>query len=104
MSWTPPSVVGDDNTEIGHLYDLLASLVQPWFDKAECAGLGDLFFPTRDEDVSARMAKQVCAGCPVLAECREYALTLPYQYPGVYGGMSQKERQEAKSARRRRAA
>ncbi|WP_424556268.1 WhiB family transcriptional regulator [Streptacidiphilus pinicola] len=36
-------------------------------------------------------AKRVCAGCPVLDECRTYALEAREPY-GVWGGMSEDER------------
>lgn len=36
-------------------------------------------------------AKQICARCPVIAECLNHAVTLGIPF-GVYGGMDQKER------------
>ena len=38
-------------------------------------------------------AKAVCATCPVIAECREHALAVNEPY-GVWGGLSEAERQE----------
>ena len=98
--WTPPLVdSGDERSESSHSLDLMAALVEPWFNRAACHGLTDLFFVDREDGPSTREAKRVCKGCSVLPQCREYSLTLPYHYPGVYGGWSQKERQKAKTAR-----
>jgi WhiB family redox-sensing transcriptional regulator len=41
-----------------------------------------------------REAKKICAGCPVIAECLEQALV--YNYEGVWGGTSAKERRSLK--------
>lgn len=64
----------------------------------------DLHFPTSEAAPCAPQiarAKQVCGGCPVQAECREYALTEPVQ--GIWGGMTEDERRavRTKNARRR---
>ena len=36
-------------------------------------------------------AKQICRSCPVLAQCREHALSTPEQH-GVWGAMTPSER------------
>ena len=60
------------------------------------------FHPTgeRGERHHARelAAKQVCARCPVLAACRDYAIAAGESY-GVWGGLTEEERG---SHRRRR--
>ena len=38
-------------------------------------------------------AKAICAQCPVIAECGEYALAAQEPY-GVWGGLTQEERRE----------
>lgn len=38
-----------------------------------------------------RRAKEICAMCPVLEHCREYALRVGEPY-GVWGGLSETER------------
>lgn len=43
----------------------------------------------RDRDAAA---KAVCAGCPVLQQCREHALAVREPY-GVWGGLSEDDRQ-----------
>ena len=46
-----------------------------WQDHAACAGA----------------AKAICATCPVLEQCREYALSAHEPY-GIWGGMTEEER------------
>lgn len=56
-----------------------------------------MFFPPitseRKKEKLAReaRAKAICAGCPVMAECRSYALEIREPH-GVWGGMSETER------------
>ena len=70
-----------------------------WQDHAACKGKNsDLFFPGRGESLSvAAAAKQICADCPVTAECLDFGLT---QAAGIWGGQSERERR-AERARRR---
>ena len=37
-------------------------------------------------------AKAICASCPVLAQCREHALTVREPY-GIWGGMTEEDRE-----------
>jgi WhiB family redox-sensing transcriptional regulator len=48
-------------------------------------------------------AKAICAGCPVLAECAAHALSVHEPY-GVWGGMSERDREEIFVRERRPAA
>jgi WhiB family transcriptional regulator, redox-sensing transcriptional regulator len=79
----------------------LGNLVLPpgvevgWQQDAACKDVPDpdVFFPGKGEDAEA--AKQVCAGCPVLGECLEFALATmraPDRDHGVYGGLTPAER------------
>ena len=57
----------------------------------------DVFFHPEGERGPARRnrdsaAKQVCAVCPVLAQCRAHALQVREPY-GVWGGMTEDERE-----------
>lgn len=54
-----------------------------------------MFYPERGDDVTA--AKAVCAGCAVRVECLEYALAQPTPFPGVWGGLSERERRQVRS-------
>lgn len=57
-----------------------------------------IWFPGRG--ASLRDARELCGSCPVRAECREYALTLP-EHHGVWGGLSERERRRIRRERRR---
>ncbi|MER6396598.1 MULTISPECIES: WhiB family transcriptional regulator [unclassified Kitasatospora] len=79
----------------------------PWHTGAACRRdeVG-LFFAPSKEPTAARLsreeqAKQVCARCPVLLECREHALAQPEPY-GVWGGLTAAERRVVLARRRRR--
>ncbi len=43
-------------------------------------------------------AKEICASCPVMAACREHALAIREPF-GVWGGMTEDERQVALTER-----
>ncbi len=65
-----------------------------------------LFFHPEGERGPARRkrdaaAKAVCASCPVMDLCREHALAVREPY-GVWGGMSEDDREEIYSTGRRR--
>lgn len=64
---------------------------EPWQDDALCrqVDIGDLFFP--DKGGSTKEAKAVCAQCPVVDQCLEYALAHQERF-GVWGGLSERER------------
>jgi WhiB family redox-sensing transcriptional regulator len=71
--------------------------VYDWQIQAACRGMDSaLFFHPEGERGSARsgreaQAKQICAGCPVLTQCRAHALAAHEPY-GVWGGLSEAER------------
>lgn len=82
----------------------------PWQHHAACTGKTPLFFPQRGEnggDLGAvAQAKAICASCPVLVQCRTYAVNeLSSNEPGIWGGMTRDERRAARrrmlAARRR---
>jgi len=63
---------------------------QPWADQALCAQTDpDAFHP--DAGGSTREAKAVCAKCPVVEDCLQWALTTNERF-GVWGGHSERER------------
>jgi WhiB family transcriptional regulator, redox-sensing transcriptional regulator len=67
-----------------------------WRDDAACLEVpGDLFFPGDRE--SALPAKSICARCPVVAECLEYALT-HNEHEGVWGNTTSRERRKLRRA------
>jgi len=69
-----------------------------WATNAECAGQTRLFFAPAGERPEARVvreasARNVCRGCPVLADCRDWARQ-NREY-GFWGGESEEERAAA---------
>ena len=77
-----------------------------WQMRAACRGLDSAFFfhpagergPARA--VREARAKQICQGCPVLEQCRRHALAVEEPY-GVWGGLSESERDEIVRSRTR---
>jgi WhiB family redox-sensing transcriptional regulator len=49
----------------------------------------ELFFPEKGGSVTE--AKRICTGCPVRAECLDFALRNNERF-GVWGGLSERER------------
>jgi hypothetical protein len=71
-----------------------------WRDDAACLGMDpDLFFPPRGGATKGADAKQICGGCPVQAECLEYALKTRPVY-GIWGGLSLRERDKIRRTTR----
>lgn len=63
---------------------------EPWVERGACRGVDPaLFFP--GVGVTADAVRAVCAGCPVTAECLDYALRNGEHY-GIWGGTSERER------------
>ena len=68
-----------------------------WQEQANCLGVDpDLFFPERG--ASTREAKEVCRGCLVREDCREYALNNGERC-GIWGGMSERDRRRLRRQR-----
>lgn len=76
-----------------------------WRDRAACLDTDpELFFPvgvTGRALEQTHEAKQVCAGCPVRAQCLGWALDTG-QDVGVWGGLSEDERRAQRRASRAR--
>lgn len=68
-----------------------------WQERAACRDEDpELFFPVSETGPGARQvaaAKAVCAGCPVRAECLEYALDIGLDH-GIFGGTTDGERRK----------
>ena len=65
-----------------------------WHARAACRNAPDpeLFFPL-DTGPAARQvaaAKAICARCPVLAECRSWAIS--HEAYGIWGGLTEHQR------------
>ena len=88
---------------------LATELVADWRARAACSGYPNtLFFPVSDDadDANVERAMAVCAVCPVIEDCLEYALETN-QRAGIWGGTSERERKSLRRkwlAERRRSA
>src|SRR5579862_4123377 len=111
--WVGKQPVDEGWTDLTDLIDFYDRMRPAWHSKAACHGADvHLFFLTRDNlrqpripgsNDGASTAKQICARCPVQAECLEAGLTnLPHTTtlpPGIWGGMSPKKRRLLKQQR-----
>jgi len=63
---------------------------RPWAAYASCRSADpELFFSSRDAD--ADDAITICRGCPVAAECLEWALETRVRY-GIWGATTERDR------------
>ncbi|MGE9808233.1 MULTISPECIES: WhiB family transcriptional regulator [unclassified Janibacter] len=89
--------------EISRLPGPVADLWEWQYDGA-CRRTGaEVFFHPEGERGSARRmrdnaAKEVCASCPVLTQCREHSIVTREPF-GVWGGMTEDEREAAVALR-----
>jgi len=61
-----------------------------WVDRSACRGVDvNRFFPHRGEPVDT--LKAICRGCPVRADCLDYAMVNVERH-GIWGGLSERER------------
>ncbi|UOT06551.1 WhiB family transcriptional regulator [Rhodococcus opacus] len=80
-----------------------------WQMHGLCRGVdSSMFFHPDGERGRARaqretLAKEMCRRCPVLAQCRNHALSVSEPY-GIWGGMSETEREMHARHRRGRIA
>ncbi|MGH8901216.1 MAG: WhiB family transcriptional regulator [Egibacteraceae bacterium] len=76
-----------------------------WRDKAACRDMDvEFFFPQGTAGAAleqANQAKAVCAGCPVVDACLEWALETN-QDAGVWGAKTEDERRTIRRQQRRR--
>jgi WhiB family redox-sensing transcriptional regulator len=74
-----------------------------WMDRAACLNADpDQFFPDEEGKSSAKHARTVCATCPVVRECAEFGIR-NHEY-GIWGGLTDKQRDDIRRARKRRKA
>lgn len=72
-----------------------------WRDDGLCAQTDpEAFFPNKGESVAP--AKAICARCPVIDRCLEYALDNDERF-GVWGGTSERERRRLRRHREAKA-
>ena len=77
-----------------------------WQIRGACRGMDSAYFFHPDGErgpARARReakAKEVCQHCPVIVQCRQHALTVQEPY-GIWGGLSESEREMIIKARKR---
>ncbi len=77
----------------------------PWQKRSRCRPgnpediLPEVFF---SQGMGTEAAKKVCRECPVVDECREWALSIPSQ-KGVAGALSEADRARVRRKRQRAA-
>jgi WhiB family transcriptional regulator, redox-sensing transcriptional regulator len=63
-----------------------------WARRGACRSIDpDLFFPLAPTQTQETRAKAVCAGCPVVDECLDYAIGAG-EAEGIWGGLTPAER------------
>ena len=63
-----------------------------WMTDGNCLEVDpDLFFPGKNDN--ARKPKEVCAACPVAAQCLQYAIDNEFD-DGIWGGLNGRERRK----------
>lgn len=69
-----------------------------WRESALCRQVDpELWFPEKGGD-NGSQAKRVCGGCPVRAECLEFAVESG-QRAGIWGGLNERELRQVRFAR-----
>lgn len=77
--------------------DVVVLGTEPWMGKAVCASADpEEWFPEKGS--SSQAAKKICAGCPVVNECLQFALD--HNEYGIWGGTSRRERVPMMRARK----
>jgi WhiB family redox-sensing transcriptional regulator len=64
-----------------------------WTEQANCKGKQNKFFPKQHKDISyITEARAICKQCPVLRQCRDYALEFPAaDMHGVWAMMTSRQ-------------
>lgn len=93
-----------DDTAVATAVKLLAQLTSAsagpsrgeWTEQALCRRVDpEVFFPPKGD--AGTQAKQICAQCPVRAECLDYAIAADEKH-GIWGGLNRAERQRVGQA------
>jgi WhiB family redox-sensing transcriptional regulator len=92
--------VAADEGEPMHRFEIPtdADSVTAWMADGNCRNYPPaIFFPS--DGVGVDRARKICNGCPVAAQCLEYALEERIEH-GVWGGCSERERRRILKRRR----
>lgn len=74
---------------------------EPWMVDAACQYVDPyLWHPSKGDSPSAKQARAICRGCPVVDQCREYAISRGEMH-GVWGALMERERRGLIAQRRR---
>jgi len=107
INWLELSPIGADPAELLAAADIEpGALLSPrirasrpsWMRDAACRGMPTAtFFPSRGE--SSVEARAICAECPVVDDCRQWALG--HDDHGIAAGMSGRQRRRLRTERKR---
>lgn len=74
-----------------------------WYDGAACRGMDtNRFFPERGAQSVPEDIARMCRSCPVLDDCRSFAVAR-FELSGTWGGMTYDERRRLRRQIKRRA-
>ena len=76
---------------------------QEWRAWAACRGMDtNLWFPEKIDGMHQLIAdaRAVCRTCTVTGDCLDYAMAQEVKLVGVWGGLSERERKNARRTRR----
>jgi WhiB family redox-sensing transcriptional regulator len=92
-----PAVLDPLGDRICELLTLAAR--PPWHKQAACRGLDQsLWFPEPGRRGQNAAARAICEGCPVQAECREWAIEHG-ENDGIWGGLNVSDRMRIRHQR-----
>ncbi|MFG2937699.1 WhiB family transcriptional regulator [Streptomyces sp. NPDC048282] len=67
--------------------------VTGWRKRAACSGADvETFFPLPGDWSDRRRALEMCGRCPVLTQCRQYAISHGERH-GIWGGLTEEARE-----------
>lgn len=82
--------------DLGHLDTWTRSADLGWTEQAACYGQDTQLWFAGDgrnsRSSTTQQAIAICDGCPVRADCLQYALEIPTPWHGIFGGMTPQER------------
>lgn len=88
-------------TVLDELVELTPKVPAPDWTDALCAQTDpELFFPEQGRTNDAELAKWICARCPLVNQCREWAIATGQDH-GVWGGLSGRQLQQERRQRQR---
>jgi WhiB family redox-sensing transcriptional regulator len=73
-----------------------------WREQANCKGTPTkVFFPQRGDYETLRLAKELCATCPVRLKCLEECLNAPQEHDwhGIFAGLGPRSRNRMRQER-----